>query len=102
MNLPMHYHNAYLYSKLMVFFDPSDQGYFEALRRDLEGVPLVDATTRIDEGRLRDARTGAPLKWKGKPQVLPLKPALGRYLSRGAFAEAVEAARRHHRFRLDG
>ena len=41
---PQHYHNAYLYSKQMLCFDPEDQGYLEALKRDLRKLPLLSIT----------------------------------------------------------
>jgi acetoin utilization deacetylase AcuC-like enzyme len=100
--IPQHYHNAYLYSKQMLLFDPDRQGYLEALKRDLEGIPLVEASLAIDEGKLRDAETGARLAWEGTEQVMPIRPGLNAYFARPGYVRAVAAARQRYRFRLEG
>lgn len=100
MNVPEHYHNAYLYSKQMLCFDPADQGYLEALMRDLGEHSLVEASAAVDAGRLRDARSGAALRWEGRPQVMPVKPELNRYFTRPSYIRAVAAARERQRFVL--
>ena len=100
MNIPRHYHNAYLYSKQMLCFDPRDQGYLEAMMRDLGHLPLVETSVAIDQGRLRDAETGAPLRWEGRPQVMPVKPELNAFFARRAYIRAVARARERHHFEL--
>ncbi len=101
-NIPEHYHNAYLYSKQMLFFDPVDQGRFEAIRAAVSAValPLVEASDAIDDGKLRDVESAAPVLWEGKPQVMPVKPALNAYFARPAYIKAVAAARAAFHFRL--
>jgi len=99
-SLPDHYHNAYIYSKQMLFFDPEDQGYLEALKRDLKGLPLVDVSHAIEEGQLRDRDTGEAVSWEGAAQVMPVKPRLNAYFIRPAYARAVAAARERYHFSL--
>lgn len=101
MNTPQHYHNAFLYSKQMLFFSPDRQGWFEALRRDLHGLELVKASQAIDDGRLRDYHTGEKIDWDGPPQVMPIKPELNQHFARPAYIAAVTAARERYRFVLD-
>jgi hypothetical protein len=100
MNIPQHYHNAYLYSKQMLCFLPQDQGYLEAMKRDLRQMPLVETSEAIDSGRLRDAATGERLEWEGKAQVMPVEPELNAYFARPAYIQAVAEARQRHRFEL--
>jgi acetoin utilization deacetylase AcuC-like enzyme len=102
MNIPEHYHNAYLYSKQMLFFDPADQGRFEAIRDTVRaaGLPLVEASEAIDAGRLRVAETGEVSPWEGKPQVMPVKPVMNAYFARPVYIQAVAAARERFRFVL--
>jgi len=102
MNIPQHYHNAYLYSKQMLCFYPEDQGYLEAMKRDLGSLPLVETSIAIDAGRLRDAEGGAPLTWEGKPQVMPVKPELNAYFTRPGYRRAVAQARERFHFCLEG
>jgi acetoin utilization deacetylase AcuC-like enzyme len=101
MNVPDHYHNAYLYSKQMLFFDPEEQGRLEAMKRDLVSLPLVEASMAIDEGRLRDAETGAVVLWEGKPQVMPVKASLNVFFTRPSYIRAVSAARQRYHFRVE-
>jgi acetoin utilization deacetylase AcuC-like enzyme len=100
MNIPQHYHNGYLYSKQMLCFHPEDQGYLEAMMRDLGRLPLVETSVAIDEGRLRNADTGEPVTWEGKPQVMPVKPELNSYFTRPGYIRAVAAARERVHFTL--
>jgi len=100
MNIPQHYHNAYLYSKQMLCFDPEDQGYLEAMKRDLSALPLVETSEAIDGGALRMEGREGPVSWEGKPQVMPVQPALNQYFVRPGYIEAVAAARDKYRFRL--
>jgi acetoin utilization deacetylase AcuC-like enzyme len=101
MNVPQHYHNAYLYSKQMLCFDPGDQGYLEAMKRDLGHLPLVETSIAIDAGRLQDADTGEPVDWEGKPQVMPVEPCLNTYFTRQGYIHAVASARKRYHFRLE-
>ena len=59
---PAHFHTAYAARHAFQFVDPDRQGRFEALLRDLAGVPLLEATTAIAEGRVR--MDGAPYVWE--------------------------------------
>ena len=100
MNNPQHYHNAYLYSKQMLCFSPDDQGYLEAMKRDLGRLPLVETSEAIDAGLLRDAHDGRALTWMGKPQVMPVAPGLNAYFARQGYIRAVSEARERYHFRL--
>jgi hypothetical protein len=106
MNIPQHYHNAFIYSKQMLCFDPADQGFLDALKRDLGHLPLVETSLAIDDGYLRRRRQAdggevlEPVAWEGKPQVMPVKPALNRYFARQAYIRAVSAAREEQHYVL--
>jgi len=49
---PAYYHVAYAARYRFRFTDPARQGRFEALVRDLAGMPLCDATCAVAEGRV--------------------------------------------------
>ena len=100
MNIPQHYHNAYLYSKQMLCFIPDDQGYLEALKRDMSKLPLVETSEAIDDGLLRDTDSGESLAWMGKPQVMPVSPALNAYFAHQGYLTAVAEARERYHFHL--
>ena len=74
---PSHYHVAYAARHEFRFADPARQARFEALVRDLGGVPLVEATTAVANGAVR--MNGAPYRWEADEMVLwferPAAPA---------------------------
>ncbi len=59
---PAHFHTAFAARHAFEFVDPARQGRFEALVRDLAGVPLVEATAAVAEGRIR--MNGEPYAWE--------------------------------------
>jgi hypothetical protein len=59
---PAHFHTAYAARHEFQFVDPDRQGRFEALVRDLAGVPLVEATSAVAGGKMR--LEGAPYAWE--------------------------------------
>ncbi len=101
MNIPQHYHNAYLYSKQMLCFSPEDQGYLDAMKRDLGKLPLVETSEAVDAGQLREASSEEPVAWMGKPQVMPVQPALNGYFARQGYIRAVAEARERYSFSLE-
>ena len=64
---PAHYHTAYAARHEFAFVDPERQGRFEALVRDLAGVPLVEATAAVDEKRVD--LDGAPYTWEADEMI---------------------------------
>jgi hypothetical protein len=59
---PAHFHTAYAARHEFQFVDPDRQGRFEALVRDLAGVPLLEATAAVAAGKVR--LDGAPYAWE--------------------------------------
>jgi hypothetical protein len=86
---PAHYHIAYAARHEFQFVDPGRQGRFEALVRDLEGVPLLEATTAVAEGKVR--LDGAPYAWEAEEMA---------YWLRESPADAGEVERERERVRF--
>jgi hypothetical protein len=63
---PSAYHVAYAARHQLRFVDPERQRRFEALLRQLEGVPLMEATRAVAEGRV--TLDGVPYAWE--PDVM--------------------------------
>jgi hypothetical protein len=89
---PAHYHTAYAARHEFQFVDPHRQGRFEALVRDLAGVPLLEATTAIAEGKVR--MDGAPYAWEADEMAYWLRES-------PAEPGEVERERERVRFTLD-
>ncbi|TMK69003.1 MAG: hypothetical protein E6G48_09485 [Actinobacteria bacterium] len=100
MNVPAYYHNAKFYAPPFAFLSAAEQGRFEALGRDLAGVPVAEASAALQAGRVLDASTGEPVTWSPGDMVAALSPPLREYLSSTEYANAVATARDDRRFRL--
>jgi acetoin utilization deacetylase AcuC-like enzyme len=86
---PAHYHTAYAARHAFTFVDPERQGRFEALVRDLAGVPLLEATNAVAEGRV--LLDGKPYVWEADEMV---------YWLREPIADAGEVERERERVRF--
>jgi hypothetical protein len=65
---PAAFHTAYAGRAQLRFVDPRRQGRFEALVRDLGGIPLVAATAAVASGRV--LLNGEPYRWEPDEMVL--------------------------------
>ena len=88
---PAAFHTAYAGRGQLRFVDPQRQGRFEALVRDLAGMPLAAATVAVASGQV--LVDGAPYRWEPDEMVLWLRP-------RAEDSAAVAAARDATRFTL--
>ena len=64
---PAHFHVAYAARHDFRFVDPVRQGRFEALVRDLGGLPLLEATRAVSEGRV--LLDGSPYAWEADDMI---------------------------------
>jgi acetoin utilization deacetylase AcuC-like enzyme len=90
---PNHYHVAALSRRLTRFLDPQAEALFRTLASLLRRMPLEAASRAVDEGRVRDATTGGPVRWQGWPAVLPITERLRERTKGAAYEAAVDAAR---------
>lgn len=68
---PAHYHVAYACRHRFRFVAPERQGRFEALVRDLGGLPLLAATRAVASGRVH--LDGQPYVWEADDMVFRLE-----------------------------
>ncbi len=87
-----HYHVAMQSRRLVRPLQPEDEARLVAMARALEGVPLPEATSLVEAGRLVDAATGQPAEWRPVPTVLPVSERLRALVSGPEYEEAVSAA----------
>ncbi len=81
---PAWYHMAYSARYQSRFADPARQGRWEAMLRDFKGVPLLEATVAVAEGRVR--LNGEPYTWEAGDMIS--------WLSREPEESALTAAER--------
>ncbi len=92
LDVPERYHSAVMYSKHFMFIDPEREGMLRAAIRDLGAFPLAEVSRAFESGRVRDARTGAPIAYEPSVQVLPFGNELTRYFSSRKYRNKAEAA----------
>lgn len=89
---PMWYHLAVQARARFRFVDSRRQGRFEALMRDLGGLPLLEATRAVADGRVR--LNGEPYRWEPDDMVSRLE-------ARADDAERIAAERERCHFTVE-
>lgn len=102
-NVPSHFHNAMFYSGEFQYFDPTCQGAFLALCRDV--VPQVDNSIAAASWALRwqlveDTEGDGEFGWFHELMVSPVGEALEAYFEHGEYRREVQRALSSHRFRV--
>ncbi|HZZ85842.1 MAG TPA: histone deacetylase [Anaeromyxobacteraceae bacterium] len=70
---PAWYHTAFGARHNFTFVDPLRQGRFEAMVRDLAGLPLRESTLAVADGRI--LMNGQPYAWEADEMAFWLEPA---------------------------
>ena len=91
--VPSHYHLAAQSNRYLRFADPGAQGRFEALRDLLRPLPLRDASRAVEDGRVRDRRTGETVEWEPAPMLLAVSDELQAHFGDVYEREALAARR---------
>lgn len=100
-NVPEHYHNAYLYSKAFYYFDPDEQARFQALKKTFKNYPLDKISWGIDWGCVIDLNCNAPFTWIAKEQIIPLEKELKRLFQSKIYKEYVLQNEGNYKFAFD-
>jgi hypothetical protein len=99
-NYPAYYHNAVFYSRLFRFLSPRREGRMEALRRDLAGLSVAEASWAVEQGRVREEPGGKVVRWRPTEMVAPLTRVLKAYMKSDDYEAEVAAARDAVRYRV--
>lgn len=94
--VPSHYHVAARWHGRMRFWDPRVEGRFRALERLLSSLPLAEASSAVELGRIVDLDTGERGGYRPAPLILASSDALKRRFDERweQQAAAAEAAAR--------
>ena len=95
---PEYFHNAVFYSPAFRFLSPREQGRFLALRRDLQDLPVAEASAAVNAGRVNDLSRGEAFAWRPGPMAAAVGDELARTLDGGDYRRAAEMARAEARF----
>ncbi len=101
LNAPMNYHNALLYETASSFLDPLEDGLFRALRRDLAGRRLSEASWAVYDGCVFAEGDDQPFGWEGHEQLCALRPRVRGYLRSSGYRRQRRLAEEAVRFVVD-
>ena len=99
--VPSHFHTI-SQGKNLRFLNPEDEGLLRSVRAVLSGLPLVEASRAVIEGRVVDARTGRAFAWTPLPMVLPVSDRLREQVQGDEYERLAAAAAGRHGFVLRG
>ena len=76
MFVPAHYYMAALGRRHLMFVHPEDAKSYASIRKAVSGLPLAEATSAIEHGRVVDSVTRAPVRWHTPLMILPVNEEL--------------------------
>jgi hypothetical protein len=100
-NVPEHYHNAYLYSKAFYYLDPDNQARFQALKKTFKKYPLDKMSWGIDWGCVNDLNYNEPFTWIAEEQIIPLEKELKSVFYSKRYREYVLHNEDNYKFSFD-
>jgi hypothetical protein len=100
-NIPEHYHNAYLYSRIFYYIDPEVEAMFCALKSAFKKYPLDKISWGIDWGCVTDLASGSPLNWFISQQIIPLNKELQEIFSGKKYKEYITERAKEYNFEFD-
>lgn len=101
LNIPEYYHNAVFYSKLFKYFNPTSEGQFLAMQRDLRMAGLFKATWAVELNCVINKETGETWKWFTDEQVLFVSDKMEKYFESKDYTRKVEEAFNNYEFGID-
>jgi len=99
-NIPDHYHNAFLYSKIFHYEDPKDQARLMAIIRDTKGRHISNVAWAIERRLLIDKNKNQPFEWFVKRQVLPLTREWRRLCNSKSYKDYVQKKQKKYKFEI--
>ncbi len=100
-NIPQHFHNACLYSKVFYYIDPLDQAKMLAMIRDTKIYPLEKVAWAMEYGAITDLNTGQPAEWFVSKQIIPLDSQLKKLFNSRAYRQLVKKEVQNYKYKLD-
>ena len=94
---PAFFHNAFLFSRKLRFFNPEKRGEVLAICQSCKGVPLKDMSWIVHLGCLEEEGKGT-FEWKSEEQIFPLNRSLKKWLSSAEYSECVKRVQQERKF----
>lgn len=100
-DVPEHFHGAVMYSRKFKFFDPSLEGFLQAILRDLKECSLHDLAWGMLTNSITDSLTGEPQSYEPSEQVFPVSHYLKGYFRSKSYRAGFMQAYKSKKYRLD-
>jgi hypothetical protein len=97
-NFPGHYHNAFLYSKIFYYMDPTAQAKYLALKRSFKSLPLDKLSWGIDWGCVKDLNTNDTFTWMVSDQLVPVDERLKKLFTGKKYKKYVSDKMKEFKF----
>lgn len=100
-NVPNHYHNAFLYSKIFYYLNPSAQSKFLALKKTFKKFPLHKTSWGMEWGCVNDVIEDNVLEWFVQHQIVPLNKDLQKVFKSRQYKKHVQNEINKFKFSFD-
>jgi len=100
--VPSQFHLAVQGRRFLRFLNPEDEGWFRALRKAVDQLPLAQATELVAGGLLRSSKTKEVVSWRPMQMVLPISDRLHDQVESKAYTQAAAASASELAFELIG
>ncbi|MFZ5517150.1 MAG: hypothetical protein ACOY90_10960 [Candidatus Zhuqueibacterota bacterium] len=101
LNIPDHYHNAVFYSKHFKYFNPTTEGQFLAMQRDLRMLGLFKAAWAVELNCILEENSSKPWQWFTDEQVLFVSRKMEKYFEADEYQDHVAEAFAQYKFTID-
>jgi len=100
-NFPGHYHNAFLYSKIFYYLDPTAQAKYIALKKAFKSFPLDKLSWGIDWGCVKELNSNETFTWIVSEQVVPVDERLKKLFTGKKYKKYVNDKMKEYKFSFD-
>jgi len=100
-NVPDHYHNACIYSKVFYYINPDVQAQLEVLKSSFRDMPLNKISWGVEWGCVYDVNLNLPFKWLINQQIVPVDNDLKKVFTGKVYRDFVKERMHHYHFVFD-
>lgn len=100
-NFPGHYHNAFLYSKIFYYLDPTAQAKYLAVKKAFNSFPLDKLSWGIDWGCVKELTTNETITWMVSEQLVPVDERLKKIITGKKYKKYVNEKMKEFKFSFD-
>lgn len=100
-NVPDHFHNASIYSRVFHYINPDVQAQLEVLKNTFRDMPFNKISWGVEWGCVYDVNLNQTFKWLVNQQILPINHDLKKVFSGKAYRNFVKERMQNYHFVFD-